>query len=114
MAHADERGSLERLGQEVSKHNIGRAVLNTELLATDVVGDKEITDVDVLGVLGAETFAIGGQKDAALVVLVHHVVPDSKTLGSEEETGPQNEANGIIHANKFSLSGTAGVKFLFS
>ena len=45
--HADERRALKRLGEEISKHEISWTVFNSHLLATDVVRDEEIADVDV-------------------------------------------------------------------
>ena len=88
MAHAKERGTLEGFGQEVSKHNISGAIVNAKLLVAHIVSDEEVMDINVLGIFGARTFPVVGQKYAALVVLVNHVVSDIETLGFKEQAGP--------------------------
>ena len=99
MPHADERRTLERLGEEISKHYISGAILNTHLLAANIVGNKKITDVNVLGVLCAGAFAIGFKKDTTLVVLIDNVVVNVVAMGSEKQTRPEDETDGIIDAN---------------
>jgi hypothetical protein len=74
-----EELSLERLGEIVRDHFLGRTVLYCNFLGGNVIGNKEVPDVNVTSSFSAGRFTVFGKfEDCALIVLVEnhsHNVP---------------------------------------
>ena len=54
----EEKRALERLGEVVCEHGVGGAVGDLDVPAFGVIGDEEVTDVDVSGALAGGGTAI--------------------------------------------------------
>ncbi len=54
----NELCSLQRLGENVTRHIAGRAVLDGQLLGLHPVGDEKITDVDEAGLFARGAFSV--------------------------------------------------------
>ena len=80
----------------------------------NLVLDKEITSLDVLGALGAGECPIGLQQESTLVILLDNVLVNCVSLSFDEILGPQSLEEGIIYPDEFILSGTLTLDFLFS
>jgi hypothetical protein len=53
-----ELDSLERLGEEVTNHLLGRAVLDSQLTGLDSVRNKEVLDIHVATLFTSGSMAI--------------------------------------------------------
>jgi hypothetical protein len=62
--------TLERLGEVVCHHFLGWAILYGNLFASNAIGDKEISYIDMASAAAAGGFTVVGS-DGALVVLCH-------------------------------------------
>jgi hypothetical protein len=67
-----EKGRLEWLGEEISKHLSCGTVGNCEILLTGMVGDEKIRDINVAGALPAGRFAVAFHLDGTFVILVEN------------------------------------------
>ena len=54
----EEKRALEGLGEVVGEHGFGGAMGNVDVAAFRVIGDEEVTDVDVSGALASRGAAI--------------------------------------------------------
>jgi hypothetical protein len=55
---------------------------------------------------------IAFQENGTLIILINYVVSDIELLLTQKIASPCDDSHAIIHANKFSFSGTLSVDFL--
>ena len=102
-----EEGALKGLGKIVGKHVLGGTVHNVDVAPLAVVGNKEITDVDVSGALATGGLAVALHLDGALVVLVKNSGVNGVALCFHEHLAitaqrvriqPDGSANSVLRA----------------
>ena len=88
VAEGCEEGALERLSEKICQHTQSRTELDRDDTSLDEIGDPEVTDVYVAGLLCCRPSSLD-QLDRALVILVYHQWRDVQALGYEECPGPE-------------------------
>jgi hypothetical protein len=105
---------LKRFGEEVGHHVSGRTIFDPQLLLFNLIGHKEVANVNVLGASSTRCPPVFLQEHSTLIVLVDNVVFHFVTLSGDEIMGPNNQWHTIVHTYQFSFSGAFGVEPLFS
>jgi hypothetical protein len=108
-----EKGTLERFGEEISKHVGSGTVDNADVVAFGMIGNKKISDVDVAGALAARSFAMHFHFDGAFVVLVEDSVGGGIALGGQKHFDVKGVGEVVTCSNEFRFGGTFSVDVLF-
>lgn len=107
-----EEGALKGLGKIVGKHVLGGTVHNVDVAPLAVVGNKEITDVDVSGALATGGLAVALHLDGALVVLVKNSGFNGVALCLHEHLDIQGVREVIAGPDEFGLGRAFAVEAL--
>jgi hypothetical protein len=107
-----KEGTLERLGEKIGKHVGGWTMDNADVMTFGVIGDEEVSDVDVAGALAARSFAIHFHFDGAFVVLVEDGRGGGKTLSGQKHFDVKGIGEVVTGANEFGLGGAFSVDVL--
>ncbi len=83
-----EDAALQRLCEEVSKHLTSGTVLEFDFASSHTVGNKEVTDVNMTGLLATRSPTILFEKHGTLIVLVDDQVSHSVSLRLEKVLRP--------------------------
>jgi hypothetical protein len=97
----------------VGHHSTVLAPLNSDLLLLDLVGDRKIPDVDVLGALAAGGFAILFQQHCTAIVLVDNVFADFPSLSLDKVSCPADGWHAVINTNELCFRRAASVYLVF-
>jgi len=82
--------ALKRLRKEIGKHLVRGTVDNRNALGLETVLRKEITNVDVPGLLPAGCSTILLKPESALVILIKNVFGKLVTLFGRKHSGPDS------------------------
>ena len=85
-----ERLPLKRLGQAVAPHKLCGTVFYTGLSTVNTIFDKIISDVDMLGSLGARSSPVLGKQNGTPIILFNYVFRDLVALAFEEVSRPEH------------------------
>jgi hypothetical protein len=82
--------TLKRLRKEIGKHLVRRIVDNRNALRLETVLHKELTNVDVPGLLPARCSTILLKSDSALVILIKNVFGKLVPSFGQKHSGPDS------------------------
>ena len=98
-----ELGALEGLGEEIGEHVVGRTEHYLGLALSDDIGDEEVSDIDMAGLLTARGPTVDLELDGALVVLVDGSRSDAVSLGLDEVLGPDALRQNVADADELGM-----------
>ena len=81
---------MQRLGEEISDHQLGGTVLNRNIARFHLVGNKETTNVKHTRLTAGTPLTINFQENRTLVVLEHSVNLDVVALQFQKQLRPKN------------------------
>ena len=79
---------LLRFREIVTQHIISRTIFDGQLVSSNVIGNKEVSDFDVSSILRARLFPVSGKSHGTLFVLIHYVINDIVSLAFDKMPDP--------------------------
>ena len=81
---------------KVGPHFIGRAINNRKVASFDLIGQKEVTNVQSSRTLTCALATINLEENGTFIVLEQYILLDIKALVFHEELGPQNHHGRVV------------------
>jgi len=81
---------LKRFREKIGKHFFRGTIHDGDFFGLETVFHKEISDVDVPGLLSAQCLTVLFEMDGTLVILIKNIVRELLSLLSQKHFGPND------------------------